>query len=56
MEELGGKIEEPRGAMYSRRRPTEAINMDLWGLPESEPPTKEHTGAETRPLMHVPHM
>jgi hypothetical protein len=37
-----GRIEEPRGDRDSTRRPTESTNLELWGLPETEPPTTEH--------------
>jgi hypothetical protein len=37
----GGIIEEPKKDRYSTRRLTESTNMDLWGLPETEPPTNE---------------
>ena len=50
---LGGKIEEPEKDMDSKRRPTESTNLDLWGLPETEPPTKKHTGAGSKPLTHM---
>ena len=29
-----------------------SINLNPWGLPETEPPTKEHTRAGPRPLAH----
>ena len=31
------------------RSPTVSTNPDLWELPETEPPTKEHTWAGPRP-------
>jgi len=37
---VGGRIEELRGDRDSTRRPTEPINLNPWGLPETEPTTK----------------
>jgi hypothetical protein len=36
---IGGRIEKAN----STGRPIESTNLDPWGLPETEPPTKEHT-------------
>jgi hypothetical protein len=40
-ERVGRKIEEPKEDRDSTRRPTEATNLDPWGLPETETFTKE---------------
>jgi hypothetical protein len=42
---VGGKIKGPERDRNPTRRPTEATNMDLWKLSETEPPTKEHIQA-----------
>ena len=34
-------------------RPTVSTNLDPWELPETEPPTKEHTQAGLRSLAHM---
>jgi hypothetical protein len=34
-------------------RPTVSTNLDTWKLPETEPPTKEHSQAGPWPLMHM---
>lgn len=43
-----GRVEGPRGDRDSTKRPTESTNLDLWGLPKTEPPTKEHIWAGPR--------
>ena len=48
-----GRTEEPEEDMDSTRRPTELTNLNPWGLPETEPPTKEHTWAGPRPPTHM---
>lgn len=48
-----GRNEGPEEDRDSKGRPTESTNLDPRGLPESEPPTKEHTGARTRPLAQI---
>jgi hypothetical protein len=40
---VGGRIEGLEGDRNSAGRPTESTNLDLWGLPETELPTTEHT-------------
>jgi len=42
----------PGGDRYSIR-PTESTHLNSWGLPEAEPPTKEHAQAEPRPPAHM---
>lgn len=37
-----GRIEEPGGDWVSTRILTESSNLDHRGLPDTEPPTKEH--------------
>jgi hypothetical protein len=36
----------------STRRFTESNNLGIWGLTETEPPTKKQTGAGLMPLIH----
>ena len=50
---VGGRIEEPEEDRDSTGRPTESTNLDLWGLPETEPLTKEQAWAGPRPPAHV---
>ena len=45
-----GKIKGPEVDGNPTERPTESTNLDPWELSESEPPTKEHTWAEMRPI------
>jgi len=40
-----GMIKGPDENWDSTERPTESINLEPWGLPKSEPPTKEHIWA-----------
>jgi hypothetical protein len=44
-----GKIEATKGDDNPTGRPTVSINLDPLELPESNPPTKEHTLAGVRP-------
>jgi len=53
MGELRGKIEGPERDGNPTGRPKESTNLDPWEVSESEPPTKEHTGARMRPLAHM---
>ena len=46
---VGGRIEEPKGERDSIRRPSELTELDPWGFPETEPPTKEYIRAVPRP-------
>lgn len=39
---FGGRIEGLRWDRESIRRSTESTTLDLWGLAETEAPTKEH--------------
>jgi hypothetical protein len=48
-----GRIESPQGDGNPTGRPTVSTNMDLWELPETELPTKVHTGADLRPLISM---
>ena len=41
--EVRGKIEGAEGDGNPIGRPTVSTNLDPWELPETEPPTKEHT-------------
>jgi hypothetical protein len=45
-----GLMGTPEVHRNSTGRPTESTNLDPWELSESEPPTKEHTWAEMRPI------
>jgi len=38
-----GRTDEPGDDKDSTRRPAELTNLNPWGLPETELPTKEHT-------------
>ena len=42
-ERVGGRVEESRGDRISTKKPIESTNLDLLGVPESEPPAKSHT-------------
>ena len=44
-----GRIEGAEGDGNPIGRPTVSTNLDPWELPETEPPTKEHTQAGLRP-------
>jgi hypothetical protein len=48
-----GRIEDPEGDSNPTRRPTVSTNLDLWELPETEPPTKKNTEAGLRPWTHM---
>ena len=48
-----GRIEVPEGNRNFTGRPTESINLDPWGLSETEPPTKEHTQVGAKHPAHV---
>ena len=41
-ERIVGKIEGAGRIKIIRRKPAEPTNLGLWGLPETEPPTKEY--------------
>ena len=43
---VGDRIERAGEVKDITRRPTESSNLDPWGLTETEPPTKEHAGAD----------
>ena len=45
-----GRIEGAEGDGNPIGRPTVSTNLDPWELPETEPPTKEHTLACPKPL------
>jgi hypothetical protein len=40
-EELGEGIEKPKEDKDSKERPTKLMILYSWGLPKTEPPTKE---------------
>jgi hypothetical protein len=42
MEELGKGLKELKGIGNPMGRPTVSTNPDLWQLPETKSPTKEH--------------
>ena len=46
---VGERTQGPKGDRNSTGRATESTNLDSWGLPETEPPIKEHTWAGPRP-------
>ena len=46
---VGGRIEGPQEDSDSTGRPTKSTNLDPWGLPETEPPTKKQAWAGPRP-------
>ena len=48
-----GRIEETEGDGNPIGRPTVSTNLDCWELPETEPPTRQHTQAGLRPLAHI---
>jgi hypothetical protein len=43
-----GRIEGTEGDGNPIGRPTVSTNLDPWELPETKPPTKEHTQADLR--------
>jgi hypothetical protein len=45
----GPQPNRPWGNRDSTGKPTVSTNLDLWGLSETESPTKEHTQAGSRP-------
>jgi hypothetical protein len=46
---LGGRTKGPGGNRNSTGIPTELTNLNTWGLPEAETPTKEHIWAVLTP-------
>jgi hypothetical protein len=48
-----GRTEGAEGAGNPIRRPTVSTNLDSWELPETKPPTKEHTRAGLKSLAHM---
>ena len=52
MEELG-EIEGAEGDGNPIGRPTVSTNLNPWELPETKPPTKEHTWAGPWPPAHT---
>ena len=52
LEELKG-IQETEGDCNPIGRPTVSTNLDPWELPETKPPTKEHTWAGPWPPAHT---
>ena len=58
--ETGGPYGRVRGRIEGTERdgnlierPTVSINLDPWELPETEPPTQEHTWAAPRSQAHM---
>ena len=49
MEEWGIELNEPEGSRTAQDDPTESTHLGPWGLTETEPPTKVHTGAGHKP-------
>jgi hypothetical protein len=49
----GGRTEGPEGKGNPVRKPTESTKLDPWELSETEPLSKEHTWAGTRPPAHM---
>ena len=50
---MGGRIQLAGGIKDMKRRCTESSNLGPWLLTETEPPTKEHVSAGSRPLTHL---
>jgi hypothetical protein len=50
---VGGRTERPEDDRDFTEKPTESTNLDPWGLPETESPTKEQAQAGPRSLAHV---
>jgi hypothetical protein len=48
-----GKELKALKVMETSHEDQQSTNLDLWGLSETEPPTKEHTQARTRPPTHM---
>ena len=48
---VGGRIEATGGVRNSTGRSPESTNLDPWGLPETDPPNREHAGVRRR--LHV---
>jgi hypothetical protein len=46
-----GRSERIEGDGNPKGRQTLSTNLDLWELPESEPPAKEHTQARPSPCI-----
>ena len=53
MEDGGEGTEGTEGDGNPTGRTTVSTNLDPWELPETEPPTKEHTQAGLRSLAHM---
>ena len=47
------KLEEAEEESDPIGRPAVSTNLDPWELPETKPPTKEHTWAGPWPLAHM---
>jgi hypothetical protein len=45
MEDLGEELRTPKGIGTPQEDQQSQTKLDPWGLPETEPPTKEHTRA-----------
>jgi hypothetical protein len=45
---VGDRTERAGGVKDTTRKPTESTKLSPWGLTETEPPTREHTGAAPR--------
>ena len=50
-----GKNEGTEGDSNPIGRPTVSTNLDPWELPETEPPTKEHTWSSLITPVHTAH-
>jgi hypothetical protein len=54
MEELGEGLKELKTDDGNHiEGPAVSTNLDLWELPETKSPTREHTWANQRPLEHI---
>ena len=53
---VGGRTEGPKEDRDSTERPIESNNLDPWGLPETEPPTKEGAWARHGSTTHMQQM
>ena len=54
MEELGEGLREMKGiTILQKDQQLVLTTMDPWELPDTKPPTKEHTWAGLRPQVHM---
>jgi hypothetical protein len=53
MEELGGRLRDLKGTGTPQEESTESTNLDSWGLPETESPTKDGLVLHTHTHTHT---